>query len=242
VAAFVGGIHSLRYMNKSGLFLICYAVVPLVFLLIISPFLNVFGYYLFFTMPAYLLLAAFCASELTKGASRQSKILSAAVVLIVFVSLLSQSYLYFTEENGGRPKWKEAFKVMEGRIGQNDTVVISEPRVAEYYLSESVELGFDSDAATAKASLLKLEEVMAQLGTLEAPWRRSGQQVWFVLDQASLVVLDRDSKFREWLYDNCRMVKEFPVFTRAADRTIGIWRLEFKGVNLPDEYDMGFPF
>jgi len=234
VAAFVGGFHSLIYMNKGGLFLICYAVVPLALLLIISPFLNVFGYYLFFTMPAYLLLAAFCASEITKNSSRQSRILSAAVVLIIFVSLLSQTYLYFTAENGGRPKWREALQTVKNSAGQNDTVVVPMPRAAEYYLSLAPDIQ--------QPNILKLEEVMSQLGTLEAPWRRSGQQVWFVLDQASVSVLDKDRKFREWLHINCRMVKEFPVFTRARDRTISVWRLEFMRINLPDEYDMGFPF
>lgn len=242
VAAFTGSIHSLIYLNKGGLFLICYAVVPLALLLIISPFLNVFGYYLFFTMPAYLLLAAFCAAEQTRSSSRQSRILAAAVILIILVGSISQSYLYFAVENGGRPKWKEAFHAVESSIGQNDTVVVSIPRIAEYYLLEAPKMGSESSAAISKDSLLQLEEVMAQLGTLETSWRRASQQVWFVLDQASLEVLDKDQKFREWLYANCRMVEEFPVYFRARDRTINIWRLEFERIDFLDEFDMGFPF
>ncbi len=242
VAAFTGSIHSLIYLNKGGLFLICYAVVPLALLLIMSPFLNVFGYYLFFTMPAYLLLAAFCAAEQTRSSSRQSRILAAAVILIILVGSLSQSYLYFTAENGGRPKWKEAFHAVGSSIGQNDTVVVSIPRIAEYYLLEAPKMGSESSAAISKDSLLQLEEAMAQLGTLETSWRRASQQVWFVLDQASLEVLDKDQKFREWLYANCRMVEEFPVYFRARDRTINIWRLEFERIDFLDEFDMGFPF
>lgn len=127
-------------------------------------------------------------------------------------------------------------------MGQNDTVVVSMPRIAEYYLLGPTEKSTESSTLISKDSILQLEQVMAQLGTLETSWSRTDQQVWFVLDQASIEVLDKDHKFREWLYANCRMVSEFPVYTRARDRTISIWRLEFKRTEFFDEYDMDFPF
>lgn len=223
VAAFVGGIHSLIYMNRGGLFLICYALVPLSIILIISPFLNVAGYYLFFTMPAYLLLAAFCAAELMESASRGSKILSAAVILIILIASLSQTYLYFMVENGGRPKWREALQSVEQKIGGNDLLVISMPPIAEYYLREPGEKL--PPVETSSSQIMQLENVIAQLGTLEDQWKWKNQTVWFVLDQLSLNVLDSDHSFRGWLHANCRIVDEFPVYARVTDRTIRIWNL-----------------
>jgi mannosyltransferase len=223
VTAFVGGVHSLVYLNRGGLFLICYATVPFLLTLIISPFLNVAPYYLFFTMPAYLILAAFCASELTESALRGSKILSTAVILVVLVASLSQSYLYFAVENGGRPKWREAFQAVKHRIGLNDTMVVSMPRIAEYYLRES---NGDRSPETRHAvplQVMQLEDVIARSGTLENLWRWGKQDVWFILDQPCLEILDSDNRFREWLYANCRLVGEFPVYARVMDRTIKIW-------------------
>lgn len=239
VAAFVGGVHSLIYMNRGGLFLICYAIIPLLALLIISPFQNVHGYYLFFTVPAYLLLAAFCASELMDSIARRSRIMSAAVILIVIAGLISQDYLYFRVENGGRPKWREAFKAVEHRIEQDDIVVVSMPQIADHYLwgyaDKSPPAGVRSDPST---RVVQLKNVINQLGTYEDQWRRRSQHIWFVLDQLSLSVADADGSFREWIHSNCHLVETFPVYTRVRDRTINVWSLKYTfKIDLPDEFD-----
>jgi 4-amino-4-deoxy-L-arabinose transferase-like glycosyltransferase len=223
VAAFFGGIHSLIYVNRGGLFLICYAVIPLALLLVISPFLNLHGYYLFFTMPAYLILAAFCASELLESASRRSKALAAVVIFIVFIGSLSQTYLYFMVENGGRPKWREALQSVKYRVDPDDTLVISIPRIAEYYL-----VGPSPGSSTREIPVMQLENVIKQLGVMENLWRGRKQDIWFVLDELSLSIWDPNRRFREWLYANCRLVEDFPVYARVADRTISIWHLEYK--------------
>ncbi len=240
VAAFVGGVHSLIYMNRSGLFLICYAVIPLLALLIISPFQNVHGYYLFFTVPAYLLMAAFCAAELMDGSARRSRIMSAAVILIVVVGLISQDYLYFKVENGGRAKWREAFQTVKNRIGKDDIVVVSMPPIADHYLWNSTgktpPTGVEDTSST---RVIQLKDAISQLGTLEDQWSRKSQHVWFVLDQPRLSALDTDDgRFRKWLYSNCQLVETFPVYARVTDRTINVWSLKYPDrISLPDEFD-----
>jgi hypothetical protein len=227
VAAFMGGIHSIIYLDRGGLFLICYAIIPLGALLVLSSFLNVAGYYLFFTTPAYLILAAFCASELVRGAVRRSKILSVVVVLIIVIASANQLYMYFNMENGERPKWREAFQALETRIEFDDLLVISMPRIADYYFWRSEEKG--SATSDASKRTLQLKDVIARLGTLEDEWKWKNQNVWFVLDQLSMDVWDQDRRFRDWLYANCRLIREFPVYARTKDRTISLWRLEHAG-------------
>ncbi len=239
VAAFIGGIHSFIYMNRGGLFLICYAVIPLLTLLIISPFQNVHGYYLFFTAPAYLLLAALCASELIDSTARRSRIMSAAVIMIVVVGLISQDYLYFRVENGGRAKWREALQIVKNSIGNDDIVVISMPPIADHYLwgttSKPPPTDMTNDPST---RVIQLKDAIRQLGSLEDQWRSRGQRVWFVLDQPRLTALDTENRFRDWVYSNCQLVKTFPVYARVMDRTINIWSLEFPDkISLPDEID-----
>jgi len=210
-ASLIGGIHSLAYLNRGGLFLICYALIPLVIILAMSSFLNVAGYYLFFTMPAYVILAALSASELLSYASRLSRILSSAILLILVISLIAQTYLYFTVENGGREKWKDAFQSISGKVEKNDYVVIPIIRVAEYYLQ--------------KSNLLQLESVIGSLESFKSSWVKEKRDVWFVIDEPSLNVLDPQQKFREWLYANGHLVKDFPVYARVMDRTIKVWHL-----------------
>ncbi|HGJ66849.1 TPA: hypothetical protein ENS27_15920 [bacterium] len=213
VASIIGIFHSFAYLNRGGIFLMCYAIVPLLCLLAISPFLNVAGYYLFFTMPAYLILAGLCASEAISFMARDSKVLSSAVVLILLIFLISQSYLYFFVENGGREKWKEAFQSISGKVEIDDTVVVPMPRVAEYYLQ--------------KQNLQQLEKVINSIEQSQNQWNENKQDVWFVIDEPSVQVLDPQHKFQDWLYTNCRLVKEFPVYARVMDRTVRIWYLDY---------------
>jgi mannosyltransferase len=213
VASFTGGIHALAYLNRGGIFLICYALVPLLCLLAISPFLNVAGYYLFFTMPAFLILAALCASEVISIIARNSKALSVSVIMIILFSLIAQSYLYYMVENGGREKWKEAFQSIYGNVKVDDLVIVPMPRIAEYYLQ--------------KQNIQQLEKVIGEFGQYKNQWTSKKQDVWFVIDEPSLKVLDNQQRFREWLYANCHLVNEFSVYARVMDRTIRVWHLAY---------------
>lgn len=208
VASFVAGLHSLAYLNRGGLFLISYCLIPLVLLMVISPFLNVAGYYLFFTMPAYLILASYCVSEMSTQMSRSTKSLSMSLYLVLIISLISQSYLYFVKENGGREKWREAFQSISD--DKQSLIITTTPRIAQYYIKRD--------------DTIQLESVIPRINILQRQWTEK-KNVWFVLDEPSMNVLDPDGKFREWLYDNCKMYKQFPVYARVMDRTISIWRL-----------------
>jgi len=183
VASIIGGLYALSYLNRSGIFLICYAIVPLVCLLAISPFLNVAGYYLFFTVPAYVILTALCASEAASAVAKDSRVLSLSIIFVILISLVAQTYLYFMVENGGREKWKEAFQSISGKVATTDSVIVPMPRVAEYYLQ--------------KQNLEQLENVINGLGQFEKQWKDKEQDLWFVLDEPSVKVLDPQSRFRK---------------------------------------------
>lgn len=227
VGAFVGGLYSLSFLSRAGLFLVCYAGVPLFIILIASPFLNIAGYYLFFTMPAYVILAALCSADVARIVSRGSKAIALSVTLIILVALLSQSYMYFTTENGGRPKWREAYQAMKPELEWNlsgATLVVSLPRVAEYYIQDIF-----NNSPPQDISIIQLEDVISQTEGLKDSWITNNQAVWFILDQLSLDVHDSSHKFRKWIYANCQMVNEFPVYARTRDRTIRIWKLQNSG-------------
>ena len=123
--------------KRSTLFLLCYAGVPLILFLIASQLQNVAGYYLFWTIPAYFILAGVACERVWEAtASASGNTLGILVPCVLLVTLLSQDYLYFKIENGGRPKWREAFEVVEAEKKPTDKVVLSEPEMGKYYLPE----------------------------------------------------------------------------------------------------------
>lgn len=212
VTAFFGAASTA--FNRSTRFLVCYAGVPLVLFLIASQLQNVAGYYLFWTTAAYFILAGVACEQVWKMVEgKTARILGILVPCVLVVTLLSQDYLYFKIENGGRPKWREAFGAIRPEMRSTDKVVLSEPEMGKYYLPEltSVYIG----------GLLDNPEAF------EKAWEDSGRdRLWFVVDVASFNVFDGNENVRSWIRQRGHIVKTFPAFSRAKDRTIHIYLLK----------------
>lgn len=212
VTAFFASIAT-RF-NRATLFLLCYAGIPLILFLIASQLQNVAGYYLFWTIPAYFILASVACERVREAIEMKSgNMLGILVPCVLLVTLLSQDYLYFKIENGGRPKWREAFEVVEAEKKPTDKVVLSEPEMGRYYLPELTPIYI--------GGLLEDSEAF------EREWETSGRErLWFLVDVASFNVFDADARVRTWIRQRGRIVKTLPAFSRAKDRTIHVYLLE----------------
>ena len=200
--------------NRTTLFLLCYAGIPLILFLIASQLQNVAGYYLFWTIPAYFILAGVTCERVREAIEMKSgRTLGILVPCVLLVTLLSQDYLYFKIENGGRPKWREAFEVIEAEKKPTDKVVLSEPEMGRYYLPELTPIYI--------GGLLEDSEAF------EREWETSGRErLWFLVDVASFNVFDADASVRTWIRQQGRIVKTLSAFSRAKDRTIHVYLLE----------------
>ena len=212
VAAFFGAAST--PFNRSTRFLLCYAGVPLVLFLIASQFQNVAGYYLFWTTSAYFILAGVACEQVWKAIEDRSvRILGILVPCVLVVSLLSQCYLYFKIENGGRPKWREAFRAIQAEKRPTDKVVLSETEMGKYYLPA--------------VPPIYIGELLDDSEVFETEWENSGKgRLWFVVDVASFNVFDANENVRSWIRHRGHLVKTLPAFSRAKDRTIHIYRIE----------------
>ena len=213
IAAFFG-VVAMPY-RKATRFLVCYAGVPLVLFLVASQFQNVAGYYLFWTLPAYFILAGVaCESVVWRRITTESEEKKVGILpYILMLVLLSQTYLYFQIENGGRPRWREAFETIKAETQPDDKVVLSEPEMGRYYLPESTSVYI--------GALLDNSEAF------ERAWENSGRdRLWFVVDVASFNVFDANENVRSWIRQRGHLIKTLPAFSRAKDRTIHIYLLE----------------
>ena len=212
VAAFFGFVAT--PLNKSTRFLLCYAGIPLILFLIASQLQNVAGYYLFWTIPAYFILAGVACDRIWKAIEAKSaNMLGILVPCMLLVTLLSQDYLYFKIENGGRPKWREALEAVKAKKQSTDKVVLSEPEMGRYYLPDSTPVYI--------GGLLNKPEAF------EREWETSGRErLWFLVDVASFNVFDGNKNVRNWIRQRGHLIETFPAFSRAKDRTIHVYLLE----------------
>ena len=213
VAAFFGFVTTLSH--RSTRFLFCYAGIPLVLFLIASQFQNVAGYYLFWATPAYFIFAGVVCERVvwrrTGPQSAEKRVVLVPCILVI--TLLSQTYLYFKIENGGRPKWREAFTAIQAEKQPNDKVVLSEPEMGRYYLPE--------------LTPIYIGELLDNSEAFERQWENSGRdRLWFVVDVASFNVFDANENVRGWIRQRGHLIKTFSAFSRAKDRTIHIYLLE----------------
>ena len=199
--------------NRSTRFLICFAGVPLGLLLIASQLQNVAGYYLFWTTPAYFILAAVACDQVCDAMGTNTHTLFKALLpAILILVLLSQDYLYFRYENGGRPKWREAFGFVESQMQPTDKIVLSEPRMGGFYLPQ--------------LDQVYVGELLDNQTDFEERWESDEmERLWFIIDVASFNVFDADKEVRNWVRERGHMIETFPAFARAKDRTIYIYLL-----------------
>ncbi len=212
VTAFFGAASTA--FSRSTRFLVCFAGVPLILFLIASQLQNVAGYYLFWTTAGYFIFAGVACEQVWKiVADKTPRTLGILVPCVLVVTLLSQDYLYFKIENGGRPKWREAFAAIRTEIRPTDKVVLSEPEMGKYYLPELTPVYI--------GGLLDNPEAF------EKAWEDSGRdRLWFVVDLASFNVFDGNENVRSWIRQRGHLIKTFPAFSRAKDRTIHVYLLE----------------
>ena len=206
-------------MDRPTVFLICFAGVPLVLMLIASQLQNVAGYYLFWTTPAYFILAAVVCDQIWKGIKPMGPslhtggLLRVLVPCVIVITLLAQDYLYFRIENGGRPKWREAYEIIQAEQEPTDQLIVSEPKMARFYMP------------TIRAT--DIDKLVKDRTGFEKEWESSsGKRLWFVVDVASFNVFDADKRVRNWIRQRGRMIESLPAFSRAKDRTIHIYLVE----------------
>ncbi len=212
VTAFFGAIST--PFNRSTRFLLCFAGVPLGLFLVASQLQNVAGYYLFWTTAGYFIFAGVACEQVWKMVEdKTSRMIGILVPCVLVVTLLSQDYLYFKIENGGRPKWREAFAAIQGKKQPTDKVVLSEPEMGKYYLPE--------------LTPVYIGALLDDKDDFEKQWEDSGRdRLWFVVDVASFNVFDGNEKVRSWIRQRGHLIKTLPAFSRAKDRTIHIYLLE----------------
>ena len=202
-------------LDRPTLFLICFAGLPLMLMLIASQLQNVAGYYLFWTTPAYFILAAVVCEHIWKSIKPMGRfgMLRLLVPCVIVMTLLAQDYLYFRIENGGRPKWRETFEIIQVEREPTDQLIVSEPEMARFYMPTIIATDID-------------RLVKNSVG-FEREWENSGKhRLWCIVDVASFNVFDGDMRVRTWIRQRGRMVASLPAFSRAKDRTIHIYLVE----------------
>lgn len=136
--ALIGGAYLILQKSRIGLYLLIGAIVPVVLLVLISPFTQAFSRYVFITLPNWVILGAVAAKEIFTQAQKNYRILAVGVVLVLLVDSFSQDVLYYGFQNGNRQDFKGAFALVEQKKMPEDLVISTSPQVGDFYLGQPV--------------------------------------------------------------------------------------------------------
>jgi mannosyltransferase len=169
--------------SRSGLFFMAGAVVPIVLLVGISPWVFVVERYALITLPFWLVLTAVAIERLFTWLPRQGTWLGLGVLSLLLVHAAGDHLAYFALNNGNRLDWRGAYAYVANHKAPGDLVISDRPEIGEYYLDEPV---------------LDLKQMnREELAALDQP-------AWFVVDSHGIWAVPPQSK--TWMENDAELL------------------------------------
>lgn len=183
VLAGFGGLYLVAQRNRGGLLVFISAVLPVLLLLMMNPFMFTKSRYVFVTLTSWIILAAAAVEGIFAETRGKSKILAIGLLAMLLIDAAGTNLLYFHVNHGNRLDWKSAFAIVQAGLQNEDVVVAFWPEFGPYYLPG--------------------KEIVAYQEVTEQMVRQSGQRYWFVLDSETLW---SNYELKGWVEQNADLI------------------------------------
>jgi len=197
----VGALYLVIKKNRLGLFLASAALVPLLAVMVISPFQFTSTRYAFVTLPAWLMLASFTAITFLSQTKGKVNILAAGGILVILASPIFGDYLYFRYENGYRANWKAAFELVEQQKAPEDLVVTPAISLGIFYLGPQ-----------------QGKQVYDMFNIDQNFIASNDQRVWIVHNRRKI-----EPSLQNWVEQNCELIEVFDVQVGIENKEMRVY-------------------
>lgn len=201
VTALLGSYYLVRQRSRIGLLFTVVAVIPMALLLPLSLIMFTQDRYVFFTLPAWVVLAAVTVRQVWIRLRGEYVLIAGALLLALLADAVETNALYFRSYGGNRLDWQAAFTLVRDSASEEDAVVAFWPEFGDIYLGREV---------------LAWEDVTPD--SIVALHRR----VWFVVDSETV---HGDLRKKAWIEANAELVEVFYLRT-PADRYLRVYRYD----------------
>ena len=219
-AAVLGALFALRSGELGGRLALALVLVTLGGLALISTRMLMTAQYAFALLPWTLLLAVLPLEVLGRCARGRALLLGGGFALAG--PLAASSLLYFTTRHGERPRWREAFELVDRRARPDDLVLAMGAPVAEFYLG-------DETPDPRRPRRVKALADWFPHGPRR--WNRHDRRAWIVTRPQWLPSFfgDDHPAIESWLASDCRLVETFPVAMEGKDLEVRVYLFEGAG-------------
>lgn len=178
------GLFLLSQRQRAGVLILLGAVVPLVLIVIATPFMFTEERYAFITLPCWLTLAAIGVKELWGRTVGCARLLTVGILSLLLADAAGSQVMYFHVNNGNRRDFKGAFAFVQERSGPDDIIVSTFPKIGTYYLDREIVSWQDLDVVTIEESAKRIWFIIIP----DMAWYWGNQDVyWWVSHNAELI-------------------------------------------------------
>jgi mannosyltransferase len=195
----IGGIYLAFQKHRAGLFIFLSAVVPPILLVVMSNFMFTVDRYIFIALPFWAILTAYVLYTMYRQSAGFQKFLSLGVIALVLVTFMGENFLYFGDQQGSRPNWREAYNYIEANKSDRDLIASTRSQIGEYYLEGR------------NVSINNLDENAIL---------RSNNKVWFLIDEESGYI---KPDLHRWILENAALEEVIEVRIPGKSLNIRIY-------------------
>jgi hypothetical protein len=179
----VVSIYFLLKKDRLGLYILIFAVLPIVLLVLMNPFMFTKDRYVFTALPFWLLLCAVAIWELVVQTKGLGKFLALGLLVVLLADAGGKNLQYYMVNEGGRRDWRAAFQIIKNKSLPEDAVVAWWPEFSPVYLDGREILPYKD---------VRADEVL-----------NSGRRYWFVVDSETVW---GNIPLRDWLEQNAQLI------------------------------------
>jgi hypothetical protein len=136
--AFFTGIYLLLRYDRTILFLLIGAVLPVMLFMIANPFFFVTERYAFITLIFWIVLASIGFSVISSMVRKQAFILVLGILFIFLSDAGGENLLYYQINQGNRLNWQGAASYVQESMNEEDVIISTRAELASYYLGREV--------------------------------------------------------------------------------------------------------
>lgn len=185
--SFVSGIYLVTKKSRIGLLLIVSAVVPILLLMALNPFLFTLSRYVFITLSSWIILAAVGIRQVFSSTRGYEKIIAVGLLLLFVFDAAGSNLVYYRVNNGNRLDWQTAFSYVQERRELDDEVVTWWSQWEGFYWDKKI---VPWDGLTPES----VED--------------SDKRYWFILDNE---IVWGNTEMKAWLEENAELKKVLPL-------------------------------
>ncbi len=224
VPLLVGGLLSWwplrRRAPDAADLLLLLILVPLAGVTVLGFWVRVTAQYLFYTLPFFCLLAGWGGWVFLEKAGGKEGLRALPRFLaagLLAVPLLCQLYLYWFQEYGWRPRWREAAAYVREHMSEGEKVAAANSTPLEWYLNPFPSFTGDQPRFVVDLESWDIAEKMDELLAAE-------KKTWVVMNLPFFKEKDPGGAQVERVFRHFRLAAVFPAF--AGPRDMGLYVFE----------------